>query len=56
MKIGIVGGGVSGLAAAARLSANGHQVDLYEKGEQVGGRMNKSNKMDLRLIWVQLLS
>ena len=41
MKIGIVGGGVSGLAAAARLSANGHQVDLYEKGEQVGGRMNQ---------------
>lgn len=31
MKIGIVGGGVSGLAAAARLSANGHQVDLYMK-------------------------
>lgn len=41
MKIGIVGGGVSGLAAAARLSANGHQVNLYEKGEQVGGRMNQ---------------
>lgn len=41
MKIGIIGGGVSGLAAAARLSANGHQVDLYEKGEQVGGRMNQ---------------
>ena len=31
MKIAVIGGGVSGLAAASRLAANGHQVDIYEK-------------------------
>lgn len=41
MKIAVVGGGVSGLAAASRLSANGHQVDVYEKNKQIGGRMNQ---------------
>ncbi|SUM30894.1 squalene synthase [Staphylococcus gallinarum] len=34
MKIAVIGGGVSGLAAASRLAANGHQVDLYEKNQQ----------------------
>lgn len=41
MKIAVVGAGVAGLAAASRLSANGHQVDIYEKNKQVGGRMNQ---------------
>ncbi|WP_204201139.1 phytoene desaturase family protein [Mammaliicoccus sciuri] len=41
MKIAVIGGGVSGLAAASRLAANGHQVDLYEKNQQIGGRMNQ---------------
>ncbi|MDN5637983.1 MAG: phytoene desaturase family protein [Staphylococcus equorum] len=41
MKIAVIGGGVSGLAAASRLSANGHQVDIYEKNKQIGGRMNQ---------------
>lgn len=41
LNIGIIGAGVTGLAAAARLSAQGHDVVLYEKNEQVGGRMSQ---------------
>lgn len=44
MKIAVIGGGVSGLAAASRLAANGHQVDIYEKNKQIGGRMNQIKK------------
>ncbi|MCJ1655524.1 phytoene desaturase family protein [Staphylococcus sp. NRL 16/872] len=44
MKIAIVGAGVTGLAAAARLAAHGHQVTLFEKNEQVGGRMSQFKK------------
>ncbi|MFI3132315.1 phytoene desaturase family protein [Mammaliicoccus sciuri] len=41
MRIAVIGGGVSGLASAARLAARGHQVDIYEKNKQIGGRMNQ---------------
>mgnify|MGYP000728303827 CR=1 FL=1 len=34
----IVGGGWSGLAAAARLSQQGHKVHLFESARQLGGR------------------
>lgn len=37
MKVGIVGGGLTGLTAAYRLSQNGHQVTLWEKEKQLGG-------------------
>lgn len=37
-KIAIVGAGVGGLASAARLSYLGHQVDVYEKLPECGGR------------------
>jgi phytoene desaturase len=37
-KIVVIGGGLGGLASAIRLSANGHQVTLVEKGESLGGR------------------
>ena len=36
--------GVTGLAAAARLAAKGHQVTIFEKNEQVGGRMSQFKK------------
>lgn len=37
-KVAIVGGGFSGLSAAALLASKQYDVTLYEKNEQVGGR------------------
>jgi phytoene desaturase len=37
-KIGIIGSGFSGLAAASVLAKAGHDVTVFEKNEQVGGR------------------
>lgn len=37
MKIGIVGGGMTGLSAAYYLSKKGHQITLFEKDSQLGG-------------------
>lgn len=37
-KIVVIGSGFGGLASAIRLSAQGHQVDLYEQRDQLGGR------------------
>jgi len=38
-RVAVIGGGVSGLAAAHYLSLQGHQVDLYEAGDRLGGRI-----------------
>ncbi|PSP94499.1 protoporphyrinogen oxidase [Halobacteriales archaeon QS_4_62_28] len=35
--IGVVGGGIAGLAAAYRLQQRGHEVQVFEASEQVGG-------------------
>jgi phytoene desaturase len=37
MKVAIVGGGVGGLAAAARLANLGHRVQIFEARDDVGG-------------------
>ncbi|NJO12645.1 MAG: NAD(P)/FAD-dependent oxidoreductase, partial [Gammaproteobacteria bacterium] len=37
MKIGIIGGGLMGLALAQRLGASGHAVSVFERATQVGG-------------------
>lgn len=37
MKIGIIGGGVTGIAEAYYLAKKGHQVTLYEKQKILGG-------------------
>ncbi len=40
MKVGIVGAGVSGLAAARLLKAEGCEVKVFEKSKGFGGRAN----------------
>ena len=37
MRIGIVGGGLMGMALARRYAADGHEVTVVEYAEQVGG-------------------
>jgi protoporphyrinogen oxidase len=37
LKIGIIGGGLMGLALAVRLGRQGHAVTVLERGSQVGG-------------------
>ncbi|WDF70034.1 oleate hydratase [Sphingobacterium oryzagri] len=37
-KVAIIGAGFSGLSAACYLAASGHEVHIFEKNEQVGGR------------------
>jgi diapolycopene oxygenase len=38
LPIGVVGGGLGGLAAACTLAARGHEVILFEKNEWLGGK------------------
>ena len=38
-RVVVVGGGLGGLAAAARLGAAGHRVTLYESASTVGGKL-----------------
>ncbi len=40
-KIAVIGGGIAGLASAARLQKQGYQVTLFEKNSRLGGRMNR---------------
>ena len=38
MRVAVIGAGPAGCAAAHRLSCQGHDVALYEKGSAPGGR------------------
>jgi len=38
-RVAVIGGGVAGLAAAARLEAQGYKVDLLEAAAEPGGKM-----------------
>lgn len=40
MNIAVVGGGFTGLSAAKKLLESGHKVDIYEKGNRLGGLAN----------------
>src|SRR5215203_6214017 len=37
-RVGVIGGGLGGLAAASTLAARGHSVILFEKNEWLGGK------------------
>src|SRR3990167_9612350 len=37
MRVGIIGGGFTGLSAAYYLSKNGHEVDVFERDDRPGG-------------------
>jgi len=39
MRVVVIGGGLGGLATAARLAKLGHEVTLLEQGEQLGGAL-----------------
>ncbi len=48
LRIGVVGGGLAGLAAACTLAARGHKVTLLEKNEWVGGKAAVLNQDGFR--------
>ena len=45
MRIAIVGGGASGMAAAYWLDKQGHHVTVLEKQPILGGQFGRSTKM-----------
>jgi glycerol-3-phosphate dehydrogenase len=45
MKVGIIGGGINGLFISWRLSALGHQVQLYEAGKVLQQTSSSSSKL-----------
>ena len=49
MRIGVIGGGVAGLAAADELLRRGHEVLLFEYAPQVGGQLRTMDIHGARL-------
>lgn len=47
-KIGIIGAGVAGLAAACRLASKGHKVTVYEMSATPGGKLSEAKWMGYR--------
>ena len=45
-RLAVIGAGFSGLSAAAYLSAEGHEVHVFEKNEGVGGRARQLRTAD----------
>ena len=43
-RVVVVGAGVGGLAAAARLAAMGHEVTVYERSDVVGGKLGRYSR------------
>lgn len=47
-RVGIVGGGVSGMEAALVCAKRGHTVTLYEKSGRLGGLLNHADGVDFK--------
>ena len=47
-RVGIVGGGVSGMEAAIVCAERGHQVTIYEKTGKLGGLLNHADDVDFK--------
>lgn len=47
-KVIIIGSGVGGLSTAVRLLSNGYSVKVYEKEEQIGGKVNLLQTNDFK--------
>ena len=48
MKVGIIGSGLAGLAAACTLAARGHKVEVFEKNAWLGGKAAQWSKQGFR--------
>lgn len=48
MRTSIIGAGIAGLAAAVRLAAAGHEVDVFEMREGPGGKLSQFQLGDYR--------
>ncbi len=48
MKVGVVGSGLAGLAAACTLAARGHQVCVFEKNAWLGGKAAQLREQGFR--------
>ena len=48
MKVGVIGSGLAGLAAACTLAARGHKVEVFEKNSWLGGKAAQLNEQGFR--------
>lgn len=49
MRVGVIGAGLGGLAAAAHLVASGHRVSVFERADGPGGRARATVEQGFRL-------
>ncbi len=54
-RVLVIGGGPAGAEAAWTAAARGHDVTLWERGDRLGGELNRIEKMPLRAEFLQLL-
>lgn len=54
LDVAVVGAGVSGVYVAWRLNAKGHNVEVFEAGDHVGGRLLSVNPPDIHNMTAEL--